>query len=333
MTPSEAMAHAVKLAKKGPWHGPNPRVGCVLVDRSRRVVGEGYHRGAGTSHAEVEAMDDARRRGFQVEGSTAYVTLEPCRHVGRTGPCAEALAEAGVARVVYAVPDPGPISGGGADVLRRRGVEVRHEPSPETEDLVRWFVHSVRKGRPYVVLKFATTLDGKTAAADGSSRWVSGERAREHAHRLRARADAIIVGTGTVLIDDPTLSARPGGRESAHQPLRVIVGQRDTSGRQVWRDGNVLQVRTHDPGAVLDELHQREARMAILEGGATLSSSFLRSGLVDEVNAYVAPMLLGSGTAVFEDLGIRTIGEALLLRDVKTSRLGSDILVTGRPKG
>ncbi|MCJ7827332.1 MAG: bifunctional diaminohydroxyphosphoribosylaminopyrimidine deaminase/5-amino-6-(5-phosphoribosylamino)uracil reductase RibD, partial [Demequinaceae bacterium] len=223
LTPSEAMTRAIKMAKKGPWHGPNPRVGCVIVDTSGRVVGEGFHRGAGTDHAEVQAIADAVRQGNRVGGATAYVTLEPCRHIGRTGPCVDALAVAGIARVVYAVADPGQISGGGAGFLKERGVDVCHEPSPAAEDLLSWFVHAIKEGRPYVILKFATTLDGRTAAADGSSRWISGQEARDHSHRLRSHADAIIVGTGTVLVVDPTLTARPGGVESAHQPRRPVI--------------------------------------------------------------------------------------------------------------
>ncbi len=325
------MARALSLAKKGPAHGPNPRVGCVILDPSGRVLGEGYHRGAGTDHAEVVAIDDAQAKGESVAGGTAVVTLEPCRHVGRTGPCVDALARAGIARVIYAVPDPGPESGGGGEALRRTGIEAVHVPTKGAEDLVRWFVHSVKEGRPYVILKLGITLDGRTAAADGTSRWITGEKARGHAHRVRAQADAIIVGTGTVLVDDPALTARPGGRKARHQPLKVVVGHRETAGAKMWDEGEGIQVDTHEPSVVLRRLTEREARMAILEGGATLDSAFLREGLVDEVHAYVAPVFLGSGTPAIGDLGIGTMGEALRLQDVTTSRLGDDILVRGRP--
>jgi diaminohydroxyphosphoribosylaminopyrimidine deaminase/5-amino-6-(5-phosphoribosylamino)uracil reductase len=327
------MARALSLAKKGPAHGPNPRVGCVILDPSGRIVGEGYHRGAGTDHAEVAAIADARAKGESPAGGTAVVTLEPCRHVGRTGPCVDALESAGIARVVYAVPDPGPESGGGGEALRGRGIEAVHAPGKGAEDLVRWFVHSVREGRPYVILKVGITLDGRTAAADGTSRWITGEKARGHAHRVRAQADAIVVGTGTVLVDDPALTARPGGRKSRHQPLKVVVGSRDTTGAKVWEEGEAVQIDTHDPAVALGELAARDVRMSILEGGATLDSAFLRAGLVDEVHAYVAPMILGSGTSAIADLGIRTMGEALRLQDVTTSRLGDDILIKGRPPG
>ncbi len=324
------MARAVEIALAGPEYGPNPRVGCVLVASDGAVIGEGFHRGAGTPHAEVEAIADAAGRGHSTEGACAYVTLEPCRHVGRTDPCTDALVEAGVARVVFAVTDPGPASGGGADVLREKGVEAVHEPTAAAEEITARFLHAVTEGRPYVILKFACTLDGRTAAADGTSFWITGDEARDHAHAERGRVDAIIVGAGTVMTDDPELSARPGGVEQGHQPLRVVVGNRNTSGKRIWRDDNAMQCWTHDPRVVLEELHAREVRTVIVEGGATVSSAFLRSGLVDEVHAYLAPVLLGAGRGVVSGLGIRTIGEALRLADVRTVSLGPDTLVTGR---
>ena len=329
------MARAVELSLLGPEYGPNPRVGCVIVDASGVAIGEGFHRGAGTPHAEVEAIADAAGRGNSIAGATAYVTLEPCRHVGRTGPCVDALTEAGVARVVYAVPDPGEASGGGAEVLKARGIDAELEPSPAAREVNRHFLHAIEAGRPYVILKFACTLDGRTSAADGTSFWITGEQAREHAHGERGRVDAIVVGTGTVVTDDPVLSARPGGIERGHQPLRVVMGTRETSGKRIWRDDNAMQVWTHDPRVVLEALSEREVRSVIVEGGATVSSAFLRSGLVDEVHAYLAPVLLGAGRGVVSGLGIRTIGEALRLEEVRTVSLGPDTLVTGRlqPRG
>jgi diaminohydroxyphosphoribosylaminopyrimidine deaminase/5-amino-6-(5-phosphoribosylamino)uracil reductase len=235
-----------------------------------------------------------------------------------------------VVRVVYAVPDPGTASGGGAGVLRERGVETIHEPTRAAQEINARFLHAVAAGRPYTILKFACTLDGRTAAADGTSFWITGDEAREHAHGERGRVDAIIVGAGTVMTDDPELSARPGGVEQGHQPLRVVMGNRDTSGKRIWRDDNAMQCWTHDPRIVLEDLQGREVRSVIVEGGATVSSAFLRSGLVDEVHAYLAPVLLGAGRGVVMGLGIQTIGEALRLEDVRTLSLGPDTLVTGR---
>lgn len=329
VTPQEAMRRALEIAALGPAHGPNPRVGCVLLDAAGGIIGEGHHQGAGTAHAEVDAIANAAEHGHTTLGATAYVTLEPCRHSGRTGPCVDALAEAGVLRVVYAVTDPGQDSGGGAGALEERGVEAVFVPNAEAESLNARFLHAIREGRPYVILKFAATLDGRTAAADGSSLWITGEAARAHAHGERSRADAIIVGTGTVLADDPSLSARPGGHEEGHQPLRVVVGLRETGGKKVWRDGNALRLASHDPAQVLQELAAREVRTAIIEGGATLAAAFLRAGLVDEVQAYLAPVLVGSGQAAVEGLGIQTMSDALRLTEVSTIRVGDDTLVTG----
>lgn len=331
LTPAAAMNRAIEVARKGLAYGPNPRVGCVILDKAGVAIGEGYHRGAGTTHAEVAAIADAAKHGRPTAGAIAYMTLEPCRHVGRTGPCVDALTEAGITSVVYAVPDPGTISGGGADVLKSRGIAVALEPSAEAEELISHFLHALKKQRPFVILKFAATLDGRTAAVDGTSFWITGEEARTHAHRDRGLADAIMVGTGTIITDDPLLSARPGGDESGHQPLRVAVGLRDTTGKKIWRDDNAVQIATHDPRIVLKQLHEREIRTAIVEGGATLNSAFLRAGLVDEVHAYIAPALLGAGRGVVSGLGIHTIDDALRLTDVTTIRLGADNLVIGRP--
>jgi diaminohydroxyphosphoribosylaminopyrimidine deaminase/5-amino-6-(5-phosphoribosylamino)uracil reductase len=327
----DAMRRALDLARRGPVHGPNPRVGCVLLGPDGVVLGEGWHRGAGTPHAEVAALADARERRSDVRGATAVVTLEPCDHTGRTGPCSVALRDAGIARVVVAVRDPNPVAGGGAGRLRAAGVEVvlGVEADAGTTLLGPWLV-AVRRGRPYVTLKTATTLDGRVAAADGSSRWITSAPSRAHAHALRAEVDALVVGTGTVLADDPALTARTvDGELAAHQPLRVVVGERDLpdDGRLAGPGGEVMHVRTRDPHAVLAELQQREVRRVLVEGGPTLAAAFLRAGVVDEVHAYVAPVLLGAGRPAVGALGIETIGDALRLRTRDVQQLGPDVLV------
>ncbi|WP_454048549.1 bifunctional diaminohydroxyphosphoribosylaminopyrimidine deaminase/5-amino-6-(5-phosphoribosylamino)uracil reductase RibD [Cellulomonas sp. Marseille-Q8402] len=327
----DAMVRALDLAARGPAHGPNPRVGCVLLAPDGTVAGEGWHRGAGTPHAEVAALADARDRGQGVRGATAVVTLEPCDHTGRTGPCSVALLEAGVARVVVAVPDPNPVAGGGAARLRAAGVDVEvglEEAAGRT--LLRPWLTAVGRGRPFVVLKTAASLDGRVAAADGSSRWITSPESRAHAHALRGEVDALVVGTGTALADDPALTARtPDGAAAAHQPLRVVVGERDlpAGGRLAGPGGEVLHLRTRDPHAVLAALHAREARRVLVEGGPTLAAAFLRAGVVDEVHAYVAPVLLGAGRAAVADLGIGTLGDALRLRTREVRQLGPDVLV------
>lgn len=312
----------------GPAHGPNPRVGCVILAPDGSVLAEAFHQGAGTLHAEAAALADAAARGIDVTGATAYVTLEPCNHTGRTGPCSVALAESGIARVVYACPDPNPEARGGAEYLRQRGVYVAHEKNDAAADLNRrWFIAMERR-RPYVIVKWAATLDGRIAAADGTSFWITGEPARDHVHRIRTEVDALIVGTGTVATDDPLLSARPAGVENPHQPLRIVVGERDTTGARVWRDANSVSVGQHDPAAALAAAWERECRVVLVEGGATVTTAFLAAGLVDEVHAYIAPAILGAGTGVVNSLGIGTMADALRGTDVTVTALGADTLIT-----
>jgi len=329
-----ALDRAIALAALGPEFGPNPRVGAVITDPEGRVLSEGFHRGAGTPHAEAVALAQALRSGISVDGATAYVSLEPCNHTGRTGPCAEALVDAGIARVIYAVADPNPRAVGGAQYMASRGVEVVHMPHAQADAVNRKWLTAMRQGRPYVIAKWAQTLDGKISAADGTSFWITGRQAREHAHKLRARVDAILVGTGTVLVDDPELSARPESVLEPHQPLRAIMGNRSTAGARVWRDENAVALRTHDPASALATLWGNEVRTVIVEGGAAIHTAFLVAGLVNEVNVYVAPVLLGAGTPAFADLGIRTMADALRGQDVTLETLGVDCLITAHlPKG
>lgn len=328
---TDAMRRALELARRGPANGPNPRVGAVLLSPSGELVGEGWHRGAGTPHAEVAALADAAARGASTRGATAVVTLEPCNHTGRTGPCSEALLAAGVARVVVSVADPNPVAAGGAERLRSAGVEVETGLlADEGRALLGAWLPSVERGRPFVTLKLATSLDGRIAAADGSSRWITSELSRHHAHDLRAEVDAIAVGTGTALVDDPSLTARnAAGELHGHQPLRVVVGHRDVPAGARLRGpgGELLQVRTHDPADVVAALAEREVRHLLVEGGPTLAAAFVRAGLVDEVHAYVAPVLLGSGPSAMAELGVASIGDAVRLTTRSVIPLGPDVLV------
>ena len=316
-TPAEqaAMARAVALAATpGVPLGPNPRVGCVLLDDTGATVAEGYHRGAGSPHAEADAL---ARAGQRARGTTAVVTLEPCAHTGRTGPCAVALREAGVRRVVFAQADPNPVAAGGGALLRDAGVEVEQGLlRDEARALNRVWTFAVEHGRPFVTWKFATTLDGRSAAADGTSRWVSSRAARLDTHRLRALCDVMLVGTGTVVVDDPQLTVRDEQDQPlprARQPLRVVMGERDLPAtRRILDDqAETLRLRTRDPGTALRTLFERDRQHVFLEGGPTLAAAFLRAGLVDEIVTYVAPMLLGSGQHAVADLGISTIADAL----------------------
>ena len=296
---SAAMSRALDLAQSpGVPLGPNPRVGCVLLAPDGTTVAEGVHRGAGSPHAEIDALS---RAGDRAHGATAVVTLEPCNHTGRTGPCAQALVDAGVARVVFAQADPNPLAHGGAETLRAGGVDVEGGLLADEARAVNraWsFAHQER--RPFVTWKLATTLDGRSAAADGTSRWISSLPARRDTHRLRATCDAVLVGTGTVLADDPRLTVRDDDdvdlpREQ--QPLRVVMGLREVPpDRRVLDDAaETVVLVTRDPGAALAELFERDLQHVFLEGGPTLAAAFLAAGLVDEVVAYVAPTLLGGG--------------------------------------
>ena len=355
-----AMDRALELARRGPSGGPNPRVGCVILaapartatppstppatpagplapvtPTPRRVLAEGWHRGAGTLHAEAAALAAARANGIDVRGATAVVTLEPCHHTGRTPPCAQALIDAGVARVVVAVADPNPAAAGGGDQLRAAGVDVASGVrEAEGRELLRIWLAAVERGRPYVTLKLASSLDGRVAAADGSSRWITSDVAREHAHRLRAEVGAIAVGTGTVCADDPELTARTASSElTSHQPLRVVVGLRDVpAGARVrGPGGELLHLRTHDVASVLAALHAREVRHLLVEGGPTLAAAFLRAGVVDEIHAYIAPVLLGAGPSAVGDLGITSIGDALRYEPREPIALGPDVLIVSTP--
>ncbi|MGN0064180.1 MAG: bifunctional diaminohydroxyphosphoribosylaminopyrimidine deaminase/5-amino-6-(5-phosphoribosylamino)uracil reductase RibD [Nocardioides sp.] len=312
---SRAMRRALTIAATaGVPLGPNPRVGCVLLDADGQVLAEGFHRGAGTPHAEAAALSEA---GEAARGATAVVTLEPCNHTGRTGPCSQALVEAGVSRVVYAQTDPNVEASGGTQTLRSAGIEVVSGLMlEESRRLNRAWTFAVEHGRPFVTWKFATTLDGRSAAADGTSRWISSRAARLDTHRLRAECDVVMVGTGTVEADDPALTVRDEvDAVVPHQPLRAVVGLRDLdAGLRVFDDAaDTVHLRTRDPRAALASLHTLGRRHVFLEGGPRLAAAFLQAGLVDEVVAYVAPTLLGAGRSAVGDLGIATISDALHL--------------------
>ena len=327
----EAMRRALELAicEDAPV-GPNPRVGCVVVSPDGASIAEGFHRGAGTDHAEVDAL---RKAGGAARGATAVVTLEPCNHTGRTPPCSEALIAAGVERVVYAQADPHAIAAGGADRLRAARIDVEAGVlSAEAAAINEPWTFAVTHGRPLVTWKAAASLDGRVAAADGSSRWISGEQSREQVHDLRAEVGAIVVGTGTVIADDPQLTSRTArGGGPARQPLRVVVGMRDIPpGSRVLDDAaETVHLRTHDPVEVVDSLHSREVRHVLLEGGPTLAAAFLGAGLVDRVVWYVAPVLLGAGFSAIDEFGVGTLAEAVRLSEVRIDQVGADARIRG----
>ncbi|MGI9821685.1 bifunctional diaminohydroxyphosphoribosylaminopyrimidine deaminase/5-amino-6-(5-phosphoribosylamino)uracil reductase RibD [Agromyces sp. Marseille-Q5079] len=328
-----AMRRALALAANGPARGVNPRVGCVILSPAGDVLAEGWHRGAGTAHAEVDAL--SRLAPGAASGATAIVTLEPCNHTGLTGPCAEALLDAGVARVVYAVADPGEHSSGGADRLRAGGVDVVGGLlAGDAEAFLGDWLFAARHHRPYVTVKWASSLDGRAAAADGTSQWITGPDARADVHRRRSAGDAIAVGTGTVLADDPSLTARgPEGDLLDAQPVPVVFGRRPVPADAALarHPHELVALEGRDLAADLRELARRGIRSLFVEGGPTLASAFIAAGFADEVLVYLAPALLGGDRLALGDLGVATIGDARRYEFAAVERLGDDVLLVAHP--
>jgi len=354
------MARALRLAERGAYTTrPNPMVGCVLA-HGDEVVGEGFHARAGEAHAEVIAVQAAGKRA---KDATAYVTLEPCAHTGKTGPCAEVLVDAGVARVVAAMGDPFPqVDGAGFDRLRAAGIEVASGlMAVQARTLNRGWLSRIERGRPWVRVKLATSLDGRSALSSGESKWISCAASRNDGHKWRARAGAIITGAGTVLADDPSLTVRLEGDEAEREfvaPLRVVLDPGlATVKRGKVREGDAPTLYLHAPdvklprelqvdhaaiavsagrfdlNAVLALLAQRGVNEVQLEAGATLAGAFFHEGLVDELLLYVAPVLLGPhARPLFDGLDINTMTERLQLRIVDSRSVGADIRLLLQPQ-
>lgn len=351
------MARALRLAERGAFTTrPNPMVGCVIA-HGDEVVGEGYHQRAGEAHAEVLALQAA---GERAKGATVYVTLEPCAHTGRTGPCADVLVEAGVARVVAAMRDPFPqVDGAGFDRLAAAGIEVAHGlMEAQARALNRGYLSRIVRGRPWVRVKLATSIDGRSALANGESKWISGEASRQDVQQWRARAGAIVTGAGTVLADDPSLTVRLGDDTPFEPPLRVVLDPGlATIHRGRVREGDAPTLYVHAPQtkltrglsaqlAVVEVEHGRFDLNAVLkllagrginevhvEAGATLAAAFMDAGLVDELLLYVAPVLLGSkARPLFDGLNIEHMADRLQMEIVDSRVIGGDIRVLLQPK-
>ena len=335
----QAMRRALEVALTGPAHGVNPQVGAVILDENDDFVAEGWHLGAGTPHAEIMALANAKvaladrlgHDGKLPAGFTAVVTLEPCNHTGKTGPCAQALIAAGISRVIFASTDPGDASANGAQTLRDAGIEVIGGVLAEAADeQARVWLTAAKQQRPFVTLKWATSLDGRAAANDGTSKWISGEESRHDAHLRRSEVDAILVGTGTALADDPTLTARkPDGTLYEHQPLRVIVGVSPiaTSQRIFNQDAETIQLFTHSVQDVLTELWARGIKHVMVEGGPKVASEFIKNGLVNEYITYLAPILLGGERTALKTIGVDTMAQAHQLEFKEMRMLGGDVFI------
>ena len=350
------MARALRLAERAAWTTrPNPMVGCVIA-HGEEVLGEGWHQRAGGPHAEVFAL---RMAGERARGATAYVTLEPCAHYGRTPPCALALIEAGVARVVAAMADPFPdVDGGGFALLRQAGIEVAVGlMADRARELNRGFLSRIERGRPFVRVKLAASLDGRTAMASGESKWITRAAARADVQRWRARAGAILTGAATVLADDPALTARPEAGDFL-PPLRVVLDARlRTLSCARVREGGAPTLYLHDPALTPPALEEAEfapaplhadgrfdlaAVMALLaarginevhvEAGPTLCGALLRAGLADELLLYMAPLLMGEGARpLLAGLGIESMAQARPLEVHDLRMVGKDLRLLLRP--
>lgn len=358
-----AMDHALALAERARGRvSPNPPVGCVIV-ADGSLVGQGWTQPPPGGHAEAVAVAEA---GDAARGGTAYVTLEPCGHTGRTPPCVDALTGAGVARVVYAAPDPSPLARGGAARLREAGVDVVHDATamPVATRQLAAHLHAVRAGRPLVVIKLAVSLDGRVAAADGTSQWLTGTGARERAHRARAQADAVMVGVGTALADDPQLTVRLPGWDGP-QPLRVVcdgnartppsAALADTAHaatlvvvradadparcdalRRAGVDVVVIDARRdegEDLRTLLDLLMARDVREVLVEGGATLAGAMVGAGLVDRLEVHLAATLLGDhGLPALRGLPVASVDEAPRFALDEIERVDDDVVLTYVPR-
>lgn len=356
------MAKALQLARRGLYStAPNPRVGCLLV-RNDRVIGSGWHQCTGQAHAEINALQDC---SGDAAGSTCYVTLEPCAHEGRTPPCSQALIEAGVVRVVAAGEDPNPrVAGGGLRALQQAGIETAAGLlEAEARQLNPGFFKRMREGVPWLRTKLALSLDGRTALASGESRWITAGSARQDVHRLRARSCALVTGIGTVLADDPQLTARPDGQLAARQPLRVVLDSQlrlPVAAALLEQPGTTLVIaapeaasdrkrRLEDAGAdvvtiaadsryerLIRTLHwlarERAVNEVMVEAGPELNGSLLETGLVDEMVVYMAPLLLGSDARpAFGLSGIHSMQERVSLKLIDARQVGQDMRLTYYP--
>ncbi|MEN9711304.1 MAG: bifunctional diaminohydroxyphosphoribosylaminopyrimidine [Actinomycetota bacterium] len=317
------LAHDVLNAPVRPT--PNPRVGCRIIGADGALIAQGIHAVAGSQHAEVLALVAA---GESARGGTAIVSLEPCNHFGKTPPCVDALIAAGVARVVFGSGDPNPDAAGGAEKLAAAGIEVvGYVLDSLTDPIIEPWWFSKNHKRPFVTLKIAATMDGFVAARDGSSRWITGEMARIQVHQLRARVDAVAVGSATAVTDDPMLDVRLEGEWP--QPAHYVIGTRVLP---PLRMKDMKQISTHDPAVALEQMYADGVRHVMVEGGATLASAFIRAGLVDQLLWFTAPKLLGAGVDAIADLGITNINDAVEWNLLKVEQFGQDVMLDLRPR-
>ena len=322
-----AMQRAIALSEKGLGKcAPNPIVGAVILDASGKIVSEGFHdRMTSKDHAEVVAIKSA---GDLAKGATMVVTLEPCNHTGSTGPCTQAIVDSGISTVVFAVKDPNVVAAGGADALRAAGIKVVDGVmAKEASYANRAWLTKIEKSRPYFVWKVATTLDAKIAASDGTSKWISNEVSRSDVQRLRRESDAILVGTNTVIVDNPHLIPRGDFSEYSHNPIRIIFGEGNVPADSKVFDSaaETVQVKSRDLSELVSKLNGLDINQVFVEAGTTLASAMVAGGLMDELVIYQAPALLGSGKSFFADESKSTIEDQMRLEHISTEVLAGDI--------
>lgn len=316
------MTRAIELSKNGLGRTfPNPIVGAVIVSPAGQIIGEGFH--ARGDHAEIVAIQDCVRRGYSSTGATIYVSLEPCNHAGKTPPCTKAITEAGIGRVFYAVSDPNPIAQGGGDFIKAQGVEVvPNLLQAEASFVNRAWLHKITKSRPYFIWKIASTFDGYTAAVDGTSKWITSEEARESVQRMRAESDAILIGSGTALADNPSLIPRGHTR----RPIRIVMGERNLpSDLNVLDHGaQTLVIHSRDTNDLIEKVDSLGINSILVESGASLGTSLLSAGLIDEIIWYQAPTLLGAGKKAIGEMNIDTLSQGVGFDIVDVQKIGTD---------
>ena len=322
-----AMQRAIALSEKGLGKcSPNPIVGAVIIDASGKIVGEGFHdRMRSKDHAEVVAIKDA---GDLAKGATIVVTLEPCNHTGSTGPCTQAIIDCGISTVVFAVKDPNIVAAGGADALRAAGIKVVDGVlAREASYANRAWLSKITKKRPFFVWKVATTLDAKIAASDGTSKWISNEVSRSDVQRLRRESDAILVGTNTVIVDNPHLIPRGEFSGFSSNPIRIIfgVGNVPADSKVFDSAAETVQIKSRDLSELVSKLNELNVNQVFVEAGRTLASAMFAGGLLDELVIYQAPALLGSGKPFFADDSVSTIEDQMRLEHISTEVLAGDV--------
>jgi diaminohydroxyphosphoribosylaminopyrimidine deaminase/5-amino-6-(5-phosphoribosylamino)uracil reductase len=320
---SEAYAHCADLSRSVLGKSaPNPNVSAAIYNSDSKLIADGAHdRTISLDHAEIVAL---KKAGSAAQGATLVVSLEPCNHVGTTPACVDAIIAAGITRVIYAVVDPNPIATGGTQRLKDAGLVVDFIESEELKVLQGAWLHRIATKRPYFIWKVATTLDGYIAASDGTSQWISSEASRADVQVLRSQSDAILVGTGTALADNPTLQPRNAGTST---PLRIVMGERDIPKdfNLHQGEGETIFLKSRDVSALIDTLADKPINQVLVEAGPTLGTALLKAGVIDEILIYQAPVLLGSGKSWITDLGINTIKDGMSLTQISTEQIGPDL--------